>query len=134
MVFKDNRKNGHQALNKAAIDFLIKACELVKGQAIALAPVDTGYLRDISIDHYIDEAQLRGFVGSSALYAVYVEFGTGEFAENGSGRKGGWVYKSAKDGKFYHTKGIRPQPYLRPAFRTNKSRIQAIAKDIYSQI
>lgn len=134
MVFRDYRHRGHEALNQAAIKFLFEACSLVEGQAIALAPVDTGYLRNISIDHYVNEAQLRGFVGSSAEYAVYVEFGTGEFAENGSGRKGGWVYKSDKDGKFYFTRGIRPMPFLRPSFRSNRSRIEALARKIYSEI
>ncbi len=51
-----------------------------------------------------------------------MEFGTGEFAENGSGRKGGWFFQSS-DGKWHFTKGQRPQKFLRNAFRQNKNNI-----------
>lgn len=129
MAFKDNRKQGKEALQNATIQWLFQACLLVQGQAVMLAPVGyTGNLRD-SIDYKVDENELKGYVGTNTEYAVYLEFGTGEFAENGMGRKGGWVYRTP-DGKFYFTYGQPPQPYLRPAFRKNKSRIEALAKTI----
>ncbi len=50
---------------------------------------------------------------------------TGEYAENGAGRKGGWVYKDSS-GQWFFTWGQEPQPFLRPAFRRNKKEIEQI--------
>jgi hypothetical protein len=72
-------------------------------------------------------------VGTNVEYAVYVEFGTGEFAENGNGRKGGWMYKDPS-GEWFFTWGQEPKPYLRPAFRKNRSAIEALAKEIFGGI
>lgn len=132
MTFIDNSQQGKDAINKATLKFLFQACILVEGQAVLLAPVKYGRLRD-SIDYYVDEKELVGYVGTNVEYAVYVEFGTGEFAENGRGRKGGWVYM-APNGEFYFTYGQAPQPYLRPSFREKRNDIESLAKLIYSEI
>ena len=129
MGFKDNSQAAKEAINDAVVRFLFQACLLVEGQAVALATVQTARLRN-SIDHTVDEDELIGYVGSNVEYAVYVEFGTGEFAENGQGRKGGWVYQDPS-GEWFFTWGQEPQPYLRPAFRQNKGRIEALAKEIF---
>lgn len=129
MAFKDNSQKAKEAINEAGVQFLFQACLLVEGQAVALASVQTARLRN-SIDHRVDEEELTGYVGSNVDYAVYVEFGTGEFAENGQGRKGGWVYQDPS-GEWFFTWGQEPQPYLRPAFRQNKGRIEALAKEIF---
>lgn len=100
----------------------------VEGQAKMLAPVDGGELRD-KISHRIVSkgtyGDIVGQVGSPTDYAFYVEYGTGEHAENGRGRKGGWVYKGT-NGKWYFTKGQVSQPYMRPAFRRNRKQIESI--------
>lgn len=132
MTFIDNSQQGKDAINKATLKFLFQACILVEGQAVLLAPVGTSRLRD-SIDYYVDEKELIGYVGTNVEYAVYVEFGTGEFAENGRGRKGGWVYQDPS-GEWFFTWGQDPQPYLRPAFREHKNDIESLAKAIYSEI
>lgn len=132
MTFIDNSQQGKDAINKATLQFLFKACILVEGQAVLLAPVGTSRLRD-SIDYHVDEKELIGYVGTNVEYAVYVEFGTGEFAENGRGRKGGWVYQDPS-GEWFFTWGQEPQPYLRPAFREHKNDIESLAKLIYSEI
>lgn len=123
----DNSKAVKSAIYEVSKRAMLSACLLVESQAKALAKVgNTGELRD-KISHNITETNdgLIGQVGSPLIYAIYKEFGTGEFAENGAGRKGGWVYPTA-DGKFYFTRGMKPQPFLRPAFRQNKANIQKI--------
>lgn len=132
MKFFDHSDEGKELLRQATIQWLFQACMLVEGQAVALAKVQTSRLRN-SIDHYVDEEELEGYVGTNVEYAVYVEFGTGEFAENGMGRKGGWVYKD-ESGEWFFTWGQEPQPYLRPAFRQHKNDIQALAKEIFSEL
>lgn len=125
--FKDNSAAVKHEIELQAIRGLIQACMLVEGVAVGLAPVDTGALRD-SIDYRVDRDELVGYVGTNCEYAVWIEFGTGEFAEKGNGRKGGWVYTAA-DGKTYFTYGQKPTKFLRKAFRQNKSQIQEILED-----
>lgn len=95
------------------------AGEFVEGAAKLLCPVDTGNLRQ-SITHKVDEKDLSVTIGTNVEYAPYVEFGTGEHAENGQGRKGGW-----NNGKFF-THGNKPQPFLRPALLNNIPAVRRI--------
>ena len=132
MVFKDNSMEGKERLKKAAAKWLLQACILVEGQAVLLAPVATSRLKQ-SIDYIVDDDELVGYVGTNVDYAIYVEFGTGEFAENGNGRKGGWMYKDPS-GEWFFTRGMEPQPYLRPAFRQTKGQIEALAKSIFGEV
>lgn len=132
MKFVDNSKAVKRELERAAIRGLIKASLLVEGQAVLLAPVDKGGLRD-SIGYKVDESELVAYVGTNCEYAIYVEFGTGEFAENGNGRKGGWVYKTPS-GEVRFTYGMPPQPYLRPAFRRNQKAIRDILADCLREL
>lgn len=132
MVFKDNSMEGKERLKKAAAKWLLQACILVEGQAVLLAPVATSRLKQ-SIDYIVDDDELVGYVGTNVDYAIYVEFGTGEFAENGNGRKGGWMYKDPS-GEWFFTWGIEPQPYLRPAFRQTKGQIEALAKSLFGEV
>ena len=132
MVFKDNSMEGKERLKKAAAKWLLQACILVEGQAVLLAPVATSRLKQ-SIDYIVDDDELVRYVGTNVDYAIYVEFGTGEFAENGNGRKGGWMYKDPS-GEWFFTWGIEPQPYLRPAFRQTKGQIEALAKSIFGEV
>lgn len=124
MEFVDNSTMAKRVIEKQAIKALLKICQLVEGQAVLLAPVNMGGLRD-SIGYKVKESELKAYIGTNCEYAIWVEFGTGEFAEKGNGRKGGWVYQDPS-GEWFFTWGMEPQPYLRPAFRRNKKQIQAI--------
>lgn len=131
MTFIDNSQAGKDAIKKATVEWLIQACMMVEGFAVNLVPVSTSKLKQ-SIGYQVDQKELVGYVGANTDYAVYVEFGTGEFAENGQGRKGGWVYKDPTWG-WQFTYGMAPQPFLRPAFRQSNAQIQALAKEIFGR-
>lgn len=131
MVFRDHSQGAKDAIQQATVRWLFEACILVQGQAILLAPTQTARLKG-SIDYQVDEGELVGYVGTNVEYAIYVEFGTGEFAENGRGRKGGWVYKDPS-GEWFFTWGQEPQPYLRPAFRQTRKEIESLAKAIFGE-
>jgi HK97 gp10 family phage protein len=131
MEFIDHSEEAKEALKNATIQWLFQSCMMVEGQAVALAPVQTARLRN-SIDYIVDEEELIGYVGTNVEYAIYVEMGTGEFAENGNGRKGGWVYQDPS-GEWFFTWGQEPQPYLRPAFRQKKSEIESLGKEIFGE-
>lgn len=125
--FTDNSKKVKAQMDDAMFQALESAALIVEASAKALAPVgDSGELRD-KIDHNVVDTSNgpAAKIGSPLDYAMYVEYGTGEFADNGAGRKGGWSYQTP-DGKWHHTNGMAPKPFLRPAFRRNKAKIQEI--------
>ena len=132
MKFVDNSEAVKRELERAAIRGLTKAAMLVESQAVLLVPVNTGGLRS-SIGYQVNESELVAYIGTNCEYAIYVEFGTGEFAENGNGRKGGWVYKTP-NGEVRFTYGMPPQPYLRPAFRRNQKAIRDILADCLREL
>ena len=125
--FTDNSKKVKGQMDDAMFRALESAALIVEASAKALAPVgDSGELRD-KIDHNVKDGANgpQAKIGSPLDYAMYVEYGTGEFAENGAGRKGGWSYQTP-DGEWHHTDGMQPQPFLRPAFRENKANIENV--------
>ena len=125
--FTDNSKKVKGQMDDAMFRALESAALIVEASAKALAPVgDSGELRD-KIDHNVTDGTNgpQAKIGSPLDYAMYVEYGTGEFAENGAGRKGGWSYQTP-DGEWHHTDGMKPQPFLRPAFRENKANIENV--------
>ena len=132
MKFVDNSEAVKRELERAAIRGLTKAAMLVESQAVLLVPVNTGGLRN-SIGYKVNESELAAYIGTNCEYAIYVEFGVGEFAENGNGRKGGWVYKTP-NGEVRFTYGMPPQPYLRPAFRKNQKAIRDILADCLREL
>lgn len=59
-------------------------------------------------------------IGSPLENAIWEEFGTGDYALNGNGRKGGWFYKDEKgDGHFTH--GKSPRRHFFKAYTTKKN-------------
>lgn len=109
------------------IDALEVSGKLVEDSAKLLCPVDTGNLRG-SIHHKVDTNELSVTIGTPVEYAPWIEFGTGEHAENGQGRKGGWFYVDEKGNKHF-TFGNKPQPFLRPALYENKKYINKIFQE-----
>ena len=103
-----------------------KACLAVEADAKTNCPVDMGILR-ASINHDVkfDASSIVGTVGTNVEYAPYVHNGTGIYAKGGDGRKTPWVYPSV-GGKFYLTRGQRPQPFLEDAKMANIGKISRI--------
>lgn len=113
----------------APIERTIKKVTIeVQGQAKALAPADTGTLRN-SIKMNYDSNKKEGRVYTNNDYATYVEFGTG-IRGNGS-------YPDSNKNLTYNQnwKGQVAQPYMYPALQHGKSLVteilkQEIAKEI----
>ena len=104
------------ALGNAIPKVLWRCGTQAEGYATDLVPVDIDTLKQ-SITHVEDKNST--YVGTNNEYAVYVELGTGKYAEGGGGRPDPWVYQDAK-GNWHHTHGQRAQPYLRPALADHK--------------
>ena len=132
-----------QRFNKIATMELIgavnKATQLVHGQAKALAPADTGLLRE-SIHMQVKDTgkAVEGRVYTNTEYAAYVEFGTGV---KGNGtypyqveglsleyKNKGWAYFDEDKGEWIYTKGQKAQPYMYPALKQNEKTIKQILK------
>lgn len=58
------------------------------------------YYREIASkwDCVVDENKYTAIIGNPLENALWVEFGTGEYALNGDGRKGYWVFVKNSDG------------------------------------
>lgn len=103
------------------------------------APVDTEKLKpNIQVKDDSTDTELNVKVGifaeSAINYAIYQEFGTGIYAENGQGRQTPWLWqvKSQKwadifgielgDSVVWH--GNQPHPFVRPAWDENKDAVE----------
>lgn len=132
VTFEDYSISVKNTIKDICINFLDDAGNEVINQTIRnYDPVsDTGQTKG-SFRHEVDEGNLVVHIGSDYPNAIWEEFGTGEFAEKGDGRKGWWVYVKGQTGqgknpggKVYSTKeqAKRAMRYLReqglPAFYT----------------
>ena len=80
------------AATDIAFAFLEEAAGEVEAQARRNSHVDTGQLKG-SWTHTVDETKDEAQIGSPLENAIWEEFGTGEYAAKGDGRKGGWNYQ-----------------------------------------
>ena len=83
--------------------------------------VDTGKTKN-SFRHKVDDASHTAYIGSSDENAIWEEFGTGEHALHGDGRKGGWAYQDAK-GDWHFTHGKKPSRAFWNAYTRMKNKI-----------
>ena len=127
--FIDNSIKVNRAIKDAALQFLHEASGEIESSAKRNSRVDTGQLKN-SWSHIVDESAGESIVGSPLENAIWEEFGTGEYAVNGDGRKGGWFYKDAK-GEGHFTHGKKPNRTLERAFTANKAKIEARAESIF---
>lgn len=99
---------------------VIETTAIIQNEARALAPVDSGYLRQ-SIEVEVLNNGLSAIVTVDAEYAIYIEYGTGIYAKNGNGNEDGWVYYSEKYGEFRFTRGMEAQPFWAPAIESGRA-------------
>lgn len=116
--FTDNSAKVKGALNDAAIAYLYEAAGELEAQVKRNSRVGTGQLKN-SWTYRVDESKGIATIGSPLENAIWEEFGTGDFALHGDGRKGGWYYQDEK-GKWHHTYGKKPHRAFHSAFVTLK--------------
>lgn len=124
--FEDNRVKVKEAICEAAISFLYEAVAELQSQTARNSRVDTGQTKG-SWETMVDEESLEAMVGSALENAIWEEFGTGEYALEGNGRKGGWHYVDEK-GQGHFTMGKMPNRALFNAFESLKPKIIAMAE------
>lgn len=127
--FIDNSMRVRAALNDAVIAGLYEAAGEVESEVKRNTRVDTGQTKN-AWQYRVDESKGEATIGNPLENAIWEEYGTGEYAVNGDGRKGGWVYTD-RNGKTHFTYGKKPTRALQSAFESKKATVERI---IHSKI
>jgi hypothetical protein len=129
LKFTDNSAAVKGALNDAVIAYLHEASGELEAQVKRNTKVGTGQLKN-SWTYKVDESKGESTIGSPLENAIWEEFGTGEYALHGDGRKGGWYYKDEKDGTWHHTYGKNPHRAFQRAFNSLKPALKRRAEQV----
>lgn len=131
--FEDNRIEVKNVLREKGLKFLSEASQLILTQVQRNTAVKTGKTKN-SWNFEINEGNLESAIGSSEENSIWEEFGTGEYALQGNGRKTPWSYKDKVTGKWYRTKGKKPKRAFYNAFSSTKDAIISKAESEFKEI
>lgn len=126
--FDDFSMQVKAAIEEAAVQFLHEAAGELVSQTARNSPVDTGQLKN-SWQYKVDENKLEATIGSPLENAIWNEYGTGEYALEGNGRKGGWSYQDDQ-GEWHHTMGKPPNRTFDKTYKVMKPKIIKRAEQI----
>lgn len=121
--FIDHTEEVKGVIDSLAMAVLEEVCGELESAVKRNTVVDTGKTKN-SWRHRVSKTkdEFTGLVGSDYMNAVWEEFGTGDYALNGDGRKGGWFYVDEKgDGHFTH--GKHPRRPFHKAYTTLKNKL-----------
>ena len=130
--FKDFSINVKSTMKDLAYTALEEACGELESQVKRNTAVDTGQTKN-AWTHNVKSSgdETTGTVGNPLENAIWEEFGTGEYALNGDGRKGGWAYKDPKTGKTVWTYGKHPRRPFYKAYTALKNALIKRIQDIF---
>ena len=111
-------KHTNKAIKKSIND--------IHNAAIGTTPVQTGHL-SASITRGISFSNLRGEIGPTTKYGIWVHEGTGIYATGGGGRNTPWRFKGSRGWSW--TKGQRPNRYLLRAVTKTTDKIDENFKE-----
>lgn len=120
-----------EAIEEAAAIYLYEAGSTMQRQAANNTRIGTGETAG-KWDYVVDEGEKECTVGNPLENAIWEEFGTGEYALHGNGRRGGWHYQDDK-GQWHHTYGKTPTRALHNAYVTKKSVLINRARQIFGE-
>lgn len=133
--FTDNTVKVIEKLADGLSAFMHEVGGEIQSQTRRNSRVDTGKTKG-SYDYKVRESVLAGEaevqVGSDSENAIWEEFGTGEFALHGDGRKGGWAYQDVT-GVWHYTRGKKPNQPLSMAFQSTAPKIKKQLANIIKQ-
>lgn len=126
--FTDNSAVVKAALDDAVKAYLYEAGGELEAQVKRNSRVGTGQLKN-SWAYKVDGSKGECVIGSPLENAIWEEFGTGEYALHGDGRKGGWYYQDDK-GNWHHTYGKSPHRAFQRAFNSLKNALIRRAEQV----
>ena len=121
VIFEDYTIEVTGAIDERINAVLEECAGELESQAKRNTRVDTGKTKG-SWQHHVDDETHVATIGSNYENAIWEEFGTGEYALKGNGRKGGWAYEDAK-GDWHYTTGKKPSRAFFKAFTSLKNKI-----------
>lgn len=123
--FTNNAKAIKNLLNSECEQALTDCAQILRSNVRDLTRVKTGQTKR-SFDYMIASkgGELEAKVGSPLENAIWEEYGTGEYALEGNGRKGGWYYEDEK-GKGHFTHGKTPSRALYYAIKNCENAIKS---------
>jgi hypothetical protein len=156
IVFKDFTGEVSEEIKNIILNCLEEASSEIESQAITRTGTGA-YHREIASKwtHMVDRNKYEAIIGNPMENALWVEYGTGEYALNGDGRKGYWVFVKGSDGKSsrstkqytlqeakqtvafmrskgldaMYTKGTPPKRPLHLAFKTSEKPIKDLFRN-----
>ena len=130
--FNDFSIEVKNAIESLAYSALEEACGELESQVKRNTAVDTGQTKNAWTHHVKTSKDISvGTVGNPLENSIWEEFGTGEYALNGDGRKGGWAYVNPKTGKTVWTRGKHPRRPFYKAYTTLKNALIKRIQDIF---
>lgn len=129
--FNDYSIEVKKAIADLAYRAVEESCGELESQVKRNTVVDTGQTKN-AWTHTVKPAddEVTGTVGNSQMNSVWEEFGTGEYALNGDGRKGGWSYQD-EQGDWHHTYGKHPRRPFHKAYTALKTRLIKHMQDLF---
>lgn len=117
------------AIDQKGANFLEEVGGLLETQSARNSREVTGQTKG-SFKHKVVKSEMTVYIGSDYQNALWEEFGTGEYAINGDGRKGGWLYTD-DEGKTHFTRGKHPSRAMFNAYEQHRSKIIKRAQSIF---
>ena len=140
---KQFKKDFLKKCNQLVQELTDYGVDVAKVEVTQLDAVYSGELRD-SIEGYFSPTTGVGIIRAGALYAVYVEFGTGVVGNqsphpNPNGYQydihnhgeDGWVYYNDDIGEFRWTKGFKSRPFMYNTARQLEKDCEKIAQEVF---
>ena len=127
---KDYTKDVLSDLQRQGLQFVSEGGQAIRTEMILRADgsVRTGNLKNsINTESFVEDGIPTSETGPTAEYAPYVEYGTGIYAADGTGRKTPWRYKD-EEGNWHTTSGQEAQPFAEPGFQAAKPQVDRLAE------
>lgn len=123
--------NVKNAISGRAYRAVEEACGELESQTKRNTAVDTGQTKN-AWSHYVKQTENEtiGTVGNPLENSIWEELGTGEYALNGDGRKGGWSYCDER-GVWHHTMGKHPRRAFYKAYTSLKKQLIKHMQDTF---
>lgn len=136
VVFEDYSIRIKESLRNIAVAFLYEASDEILARTARnydiAGRVRTGRTKG-SFQRKVDSESLIVYMGSNAENAIWEEYGTGEFAEKGDGRKTPWKYFDAYLGEWFTTTGKTGHKPFYTVYITSKNAIIKEAERRFSE-
>ena len=125
---KDYTKDVLSDLQRQGLQFVSEGGQAIRTEMASRAPVKLGNLKgSIQVETFVEDGIPTSETGPTAEYAPYVEYGTGIYAADGTGRKTPWRYQD-EEGNWHVTSGQEAQPFAEPGFQAAKPQIDRLAE------